>query len=271
MEYAYTQTGQENSFTWNVMSKGYEIQMPLIARLRDEKKLKVETLEESGNWFRSRFNVTPPTAVTINEDLKGSNCKTVWFDSRYYRLNLLWENGFLRFRDIHLFNEKLPSAYYTQKATSNECSFFTLPFVDGFIWSDSSKIAGLRFKAIINGKEVSLKGYNPVITDSISGKLHISWPLNSFDGTLVINLDERQIKMKIVTGDSVNWFLELTASDNSKLPFLKVKSNSVDCKFEGINYSVTALQGTFSKPSNKIIFRIIPNDNSLILNFDESN
>ena len=246
MEYAYTQTGQENSFTWNAMSKGYEIQMPLIAQLRDEKKLKVETLEESGKWFKSRFNVTPPTSVTINEDLKGSNCKTVWFDSRYYRLNLLWENGFLRFRDIHLFNENLPSAYYTQKATSNECSFFTLPFVDGFIWSDSSKIAGLRFKAIINGKEVSLKGYNPVITDSISGKLHISWPLNSFDGTLVIDLDERQIKMKIVTGESIDWFLELTASDNSKLPFLKVKPNSVDCKFEGINYSVTALQGTFS-------------------------
>src|SRR4029079_18837651 len=30
----YTQAGQENSFTWDAMSKGFEIQMPLIARLR---------------------------------------------------------------------------------------------------------------------------------------------------------------------------------------------------------------------------------------------
>ena len=48
MEYAYAQAGQENSFTWDAMSKGFEIQMPLIAKLRDENKIKVETLAESG-------------------------------------------------------------------------------------------------------------------------------------------------------------------------------------------------------------------------------
>jgi len=31
MAFAYVQTGQENSFTWDVMAKGFEIQMPLIA------------------------------------------------------------------------------------------------------------------------------------------------------------------------------------------------------------------------------------------------
>ncbi len=269
--YAYVQAGQENSFTWKAMAKGFEIQMPLIARLRDEKKLKVEKLEESGKWFKSQFKVTPPTSVTVNKDLDGSNRKTVWFDSRFYRANLLWENGFLRFRDIHLFNENLYSKYYTQKATSNDCSFFTLPFVDGFMWSDSSKIAGLRFKAIVNEKEISIEGYNPSITDSIPGKLHISWPLKTIEGSLVINLDERQIKMKIVTRKSINWFLELTTSHNSKLPFIKVESHHVDCKFEGINYSITALQGIFSKPNEGVVFRIIPNNDSLVLNFYEGN
>ncbi len=214
MEYAYTQAGQENSFTWDAMSKGFEIQIPLIARLRDEKKLKVETLEESGRWFKSKFKITPATSVTVNEDLKGSDRKTVWFDSRFYRINLLWENGNLRFRDIHLFNEKFPSVYETTKATSNECSFFTLPFVDGYLWSNTLKIAGLRFKAIIDGKELLLEGGNPVITDSISGKLHISWPLKSFEGTLVMDLDERQVDIKIISGKSINWFLDLTSADN---------------------------------------------------------
>ncbi len=271
MAYAYTQTGQENSFTWAAMSKGFEIQMPLIAQLRDEKKLKVETLEESGKWFKSRFDVTPPTSVTVNEDLDGSGRKTVWFDSRYYRMNLLWQNGHLRFRDIHLFNEKFPSAYETEKAAVNDCSFFTLPFVDGFIWSDSSEIAGLRFKAITDGKDLLLEGGSPVITDSISGRLHISWPLKSFDGTLVMDLDERQIKIEVLSGKPIDWFLELTVSHYSKLPFQRVEPSRVDCKFEGINYSVTALQGTFSKQDKEKIFRINPNHNSLILKFDGNN
>jgi hypothetical protein len=52
MEFNYTQAGQENSFTWDAMAKGLEIQMPLISQLRDQKKLKVETLAESGQWFK---------------------------------------------------------------------------------------------------------------------------------------------------------------------------------------------------------------------------
>ena len=93
MEYAYVQTGQENSFIWDTMSKGFEIQLPLIASLRDENKLKVETLAESGKWFRQHYKITPATAVTVTEDLKGSDRKTIWFNSRFYRVNLLWENG----------------------------------------------------------------------------------------------------------------------------------------------------------------------------------
>ena len=270
IEYAYVQTGQENSFTWDAMSRGFEIQMPLIARLRDEKKIKVETLEQSGKWFRNSFNVTPPTSVTVNEDLNGSSCRTVWFDSRYYRANLFWENGHLRFRDIHLFNEKLPSVYEKQKAVSDDCYFFTLPFVDGFLWSDSSETAGLRFKADIDGKEVPLEGYNPVITDSVPGILHISWPLKLFNGILQIDLDERQIKMRIVTEKSINWFLDLTAASKVKLPFLKVESRHVSCKFEGMHYSVTTMEGTFSKTNDALVFRIIPENGSLILNFDEA-
>jgi hypothetical protein len=48
MEFAYVQVGQENSFTWRAMEKGYEIQIPLIARLRDQNKVKVQTLGETG-------------------------------------------------------------------------------------------------------------------------------------------------------------------------------------------------------------------------------
>ncbi|MBS1661424.1 MAG: hypothetical protein JST68_10280, partial [Bacteroidetes bacterium] len=48
----YTQAGQENSFGWEAMRRGFELQMPLIARLRDAGKVRVETMETSVRWFR---------------------------------------------------------------------------------------------------------------------------------------------------------------------------------------------------------------------------
>ena len=270
MEFAYVQAGQENSFTWEPMSKGLEFQMKLIARLRNQKKLQVETLAESGRWFKRHFKVTPSTSVVINNDLKGSDRKTVWFNSRFFRANLLWEKGTLRFRDIHLFNENFPSVYTANRATSNECRFFTLPFVDGYIWSAPEKTAGLRFKAVVNGKEKFLEGRNPVITDSIPGKLHISWPLKASHGKLVIDMDEKQITMKIVGDNSINWFLDLTTSDKAKLPFQKISPTRIDCSFEGMPYSVTALKGSFSKPDKDIVFRLKPVKNVIQLNLTET-
>ncbi|WP_187359703.1 hypothetical protein [Mucilaginibacter ginsenosidivorans] len=231
--FAYTQAGQENSFTWGAMAKGFEIQMPLIAKLRDEHKIKVETLAASGKWFKEHYKVTPATSVTINNDIEGSDRKTVWFDSRFYRINLIWENGTLRLRDIHLFDEKLPSVYEQEKATSNECSFFTLPVVDGYLWSTAQQMAGLRLKAIIDGKETLMEGGDPVVTSPVPGKLHISWPLKTISGTLVIDMDERQVSMKIKSEKHIDWFMDMSVADKTKLPFTKIGHRQIKCKFEG--------------------------------------
>lgn len=271
MEYAYVQAGQENSFTWDAMSKGFEIQMPLIAKLSDEKKVKVETLAESGQWFKEHYKTTPATSVTAKEDPKEGKRKTVWFNSRYYRANLLWENGTLRFRDIHIFNEDLPSDYLAKRGTSDQCSFFTLPFVDGYIWSSPEKVAGLRFKAIINGKEILVEGKDPVVNNSIPGKLHISWPLKAIEGTLIMDMDEHQIAMKMEGTNSLNWFLDLTTADNANLPFKKITPFGIESQFKEMNYSVTAIKGSFSKPGKGVIFRVTPKKNTLILNLSQTN
>lgn len=265
MEFAYVQAGQENSFTWNAMQKGFEIQMPLIARLRDENKVKVETLAQSGEWFKANYKTTPATSVTVTEDLNGGTAKTVWFNSRFYRVNLLWENENLRIRDIHLFDEKLPSKYLTKRVNSNECSFFTLPFVDGYMWSTPDKIAGLRFKTNIGGKEILLEGENPVITNPVPGKLHISWPLKSFDANLVIEMDEHRIEIKTVGRNTEDWFLDLTSAEGKELPFREINSTKITSEFEGINYTVTAQSGTFSKPNADVDFRISPEKNTIVL------
>lgn len=265
MAFNYTQAGQENSFTWNGMSKGFEIQMPLIARLRDEGKIRVETLETSGQWFKNNFKLTPATSFTANNDLPGGDLKTVWFNSRFFRTNILWEEGSLRIRDIHMFDEKLPSVYTTQKATSNECQFFTLPVVDGYLWSKNNHLAGLRIKAVVGGNEVLLKGGTPVITSPAAGKLHIAWPLTTIKGTLLIDLTEKQMTISVKDSQREKWFLDMTVARTENLPFKNVDAAQVQCEFEGFNYTVPAISGSFSKSGNGEVFRISPKDNMVTL------
>lgn len=266
MEFAYVQAGQENSFTWDLMKNGYEIQIPLIAKLRDEKKVETKTLAATGKWFKEKYAVTPATSVTVTKDLEDGNRRTVWFNSRYYRVNLLWEDETLRFRDIHLFNEKIPSAYVDKKVNSTACNFFTLPFVDGFLWSDDTTIAGLRFKALVNGKETILKGQDPVITNPEKGKLQITWGLKNHDGTFVINIDEKVLKIEYKDNTELNWFLDLTTAKDAKLPFVKIEEKQLTNEFESSPYSVKLNQGSASKPNEHTIFRITPEKSNIIIN-----
>jgi hypothetical protein len=269
MEFAYVQAGQENSFTWEGMRKGFEIQMPLIAQMRNEKKIKVETLVESGKWFKERYPVTPATSVTITEDLPGSDKKTVWFDSRFYRANLLWENGTMRFRDIHIFNENVASDYLTQKGTSSICTYYTLPFVDGFLWSSMDAVAGLRLKALINGQVVDLEGDGLSVDDSTPGQLQITWNLKTVEGKLYINMDENGFTVSCESSQPVTWFWDLTTAGNITLPFTTIHPDKVESKFLETNYKVTASQGTFSLPGDDIVFRITPKDNQIALKFSD--
>jgi hypothetical protein len=262
----YTQAGQENSFTWAAMAKGLEIQMPLIAKLRSAGKVKVETMEQSGLWFKKHYKVTPSTSFSVTKDLEGSDLKTVWFNSRFYRMNILWENGNLRIRDLHLFDEKLADIYTTQVATSNECTFFTLPVIDGYIWSKPDQIAGLRLKALINGKEILLKGGNPKFTNNGLNAIHVSWPLTTIEGTLEIDLTEKIAVIKLISKKACNWYLDLNAADTAGLPFNKIEVKQLDCKFENMNYKLLALKGLFSKPVNGAIFRLKPQMNTISLN-----
>ena len=245
MEYAYVQTGQENSFAWKRMEEGFNIQMPLIARLREENKIKVETLSETADWFRAKYKVTPASSVTVLNDHSEKDLKTVWFNSRFFRANLLWEKGSLRFRDIHMFDEELKSDYLTQKGTSSKCDYYTLPVVDGFAWSSESIIAGLRFKSESNGNVTDILGSDPVIDDSEEGQLKIIWPVQEPEGLLKIIFDEKTMSVSIDTKSKNNWYLQLSYDPARQLPLNIINKNELGFQFRGFSYYVSALSGEF--------------------------
>lgn len=272
MAYAYVQAGQENSFTWPAMRKGLNLQFPLIARLRDSGLVQVRTLGQTGRWFKEHYQLTPPTAVTVNQDIAGSDKKAIWFDSRFFRLSIAWDKHTLRIRDLHLFDENISDNIKKDSATGSY-ALLTLPFVDGFVWSDKTHLAGLRLKAKIDGQEQELTGGDPIVTDSVPGKLHIVWRLNAHDATFVIDVDERHLRMHMEpTGAApdggqapTTWWLELTTAPRATLPFTHIDPHAANARFHDTDYTIHAANGQFEQPAGDAVFRITPEKQSIVL------
>jgi hypothetical protein len=264
MGYTYFQAGQENSFTWAAFSKGFEMQMAKIAELQRKGIIRVETLEESGRNFAKKYKTTPATAVSAMSDYTPRNAKTLWFNSRYYRANLFWENNKFRFRDIQMFNEDNKSLYLTTPGTSTECHYFALPLVDGCLWSVTSNMAGLRLyeqltpgkfiEASVTGQEVSTKGKNTIVE------------ITTHSGNeYTITLSEKTIG--IVSKHDSPYCLQLTIAPEAKLPFTTIGGNTVKASHNGFAYSATLKSGEFTDLRNEKgkVFKITPRKGRIVL------
>lgn len=261
LNYAYVQVGQENSFTWKRMAQGYQVQMKILEELVKNGKIVLQTLSETGKWFKENYRVTPPTSVVVLKDHSEKNLRTVWFNSRFYRANLLWEQGTLRFRDIHLFDENVVSDYFNKPGTSSQCFYYTLPLVDGFYWSSAQTIAGLKFKSG-DGKE--LKGDNLVVNDSPAGALLLSWPTRSLAGEISIQLNENSLIISAAGRLKNNWYLELSTAAEAELPFLKIEPQKLSGKFRNWTYVVWLKSGRFIKEQDTPL-KIIPHNNRIVI------
>lgn len=268
LAFNYAQAGQENSFTWSNMSKGLEMQIPILDSLRKENKIRVETLGESGAWFKECFKVTPATAVTTLTDVRGEGNKTVWFNSRYYRANLLWEKGTFRFRDIHLFDESYKSAYLEKPGDGNQFLFYTLPVVDGFMWSEGLDRAGLRIVRLDkDGDKEELTLDHPVVTEIGKDTLVVSAE-DSKGHAFKITFYETRFEVAALSKEAdFSWALELKAAAGKELPFTVIEDKAVNASFDGFNYVITCEKGHIRKPESGLdyVFRMFPSDQEIVI------
>lgn len=261
--YNYTQAGQENSFTWDAMKKGLELQMPVIARLKSEGKVRVETMASSGEWFKKTYKVTPATTFAVSKDLGESNKKTIWYNSRFYRTNLLWENGNLRITDIHLFNETVPDKYLKDVTTVNKSFFYTLPLVDGSQWGKRGKPEGFRLMMNKGDQEVPLHGGDPVFSNVDKTTARAVWPVEQ--GSFRIDMGENALTITAKNHPAADWFLDLYVAEGSKTAFRAVTDNSAQYEFDGHVYRLTTAQGTIEKTTNGTLYRIRPQNQRIVL------
>ena len=142
LSFGYAQAGQENSFSWPGMEKGLTYQFPLFAKLQQEGKIVVEPLGETGRWFQKTYTATPASTIAAHSAFDDPDKNSVWYCSKFYRMNLYCDHGCLRIRDLHIFREDDPDPFEDTVCRINEATYETLPVMDGNIFSGNRVIAG---------------------------------------------------------------------------------------------------------------------------------
>ncbi|MBM7568826.1 hypothetical protein [Paenibacillus sacheonensis] len=235
VSFGYAQVGQENSFGWDLMKDGLIQQVELLASKRAEGVLKVETLAESGEWFRAQYPVTPASSLVALTDWRHEGRQSVWYYNRFYRLNLLNNDGELWIRDIHLFDERYEERYMNAVCLDKNSHYDTLPVVDSARWSDKLTSAGLRPVSYdAAGKAVPVVVQAMETDESVSGELAIRIRLEG-ERTLQIRCSERSIAF---SANWTGWGMQLAWGDTPELPQMELEANAIRYAFNGYPYKV---------------------------------
>ena len=240
LAFGFAQAGQENSFGWEAMRVGLTLQVALLAKQAKAGEVQVMTLEDAGRWFRRSYPLTPPTSVVCLNDWKHQNRKTVWYDSRFYRINFLWQDGGFFVRDLHCFNEKLVSPTHDTALTHTSLEYGTLPVMDGARWSGKEK-AGLWPMLLSSDGGTSPLALDgpPVVSELTPTDLSIRQPLRG-GGTFSIICAETKVTCTVTDeqGKPLPWAWDLVGGAHQKSVVQGVTSNSVNYRFGGMNYEI---------------------------------
>ena len=273
LAFNYAQAGQENSFTWDGMGEGLEMQFPIFDSLRTVGKIRIETLEQSGEWFKEQFPVTPPTAITTLTDIHEQDNKSVWYNSRFYRASLLWEKDGFCFRDIHFFDENFESDYLKTPGVGNQFFYFTLPVIDRFFWSTPEDKTGLRIvKTDKQGNKEFVVIANPVVTEPAKDVLKVE-SSDENGNKFIITFHENKIIVSCEPKEKdFNWSLGLRVPQErqDRLPFKSFEENKINAEFRGYSYTINCTKGNIVKDdTDGYVFSFMPDKNEIVIDCSE--
>lgn len=226
LTHAYTQAGQENSFGWPAMRRGLRMQFEAFAALK-EQGVVVETLSESGRWFKKTFPVTPSSAIVCENDWKKSGKRSFWYNSRFYRANLFADEAGLRLRDLTFFDDDYCERYLDTVCESTILQFDNLPLIDGNRFSGNG---------ILSGGYLCLDGeiFRPVTVQTIERKDALLLTMtDSENRTLSAVFDERGITF---SGEKL-WML--WRFDPAKMPSFTLDQNRIRFNHRGFSYELS--------------------------------
>ncbi len=237
--FSYVQTGQENTFLWDTMSKGYELQMKHLSEI--ENKVIIETLAESATWYKQKYNLTPVTTFSATTDWnKEEDLKTMWYNSRFYRTSFLFERSQLIIRDLYLFNETYQSRYYEEVLTEEESVFDALPILDAHHWSEPNKRAKITFlKVDDDGRVNELYGKHIEFKKLDDCQYQMKWKLEC-NRVITIICSENQLSFYL---NKAFENAELVLVINLCPSLSEMKTDCLSFKHNSFDYSLFIDQG----------------------------
>ncbi|HEV2695120.1 MAG TPA: hypothetical protein VG347_19655 [Verrucomicrobiae bacterium] len=237
------------------MKQGLTLQVALLSKQTEAGEIQVMTLAQAGQWFRQHYQVTPPTSVVCLDDWKQEGRKTVWYDSRCYRLNLLWENGSFHIRDVHCFNENVAAVTHDAAMNTTALAYETMPMMDGALWSGTQK-AGMWPVLLSTNTEASPLAPDgpPVVKELNRTDLSIRQPLLG-GGIFSMICTESKVICSAMDerGKALNWAWDLVGGAGQKSAVQAVTANDISYQFAGTNYKLKLSAGSCEQAGDGII------------------
>ena len=252
---AYAQFGQENSFDWANIVKGLPMQFEKLKKLADAGHITLQTLGESGEAFRRRFPLTPPNSSCADSALNDPGRKTAWYASRYYRLNIMFENRRAWIRDLQLYTDRYAEPHLETKNTDTRCGTFALPVMDGFRFSAGGVRAGIYAEA------PDSDGFS----SRVSGEdaLAVSW------GDVRFTAEEKRLSVRCALP---GFCLRFITADVPTLPYRDAEEDTLQMTFRdftgrGFDYQLKLSAGRFAQTDTGLT--VFPDaSGTIIFDFD---
>ena len=223
LTFGYAQAGQENSFGWARMGFGITYQFEKFEKLQNEGKITVETLGESGEWFKKTYDITPASAITAHSAYDDEEKNSVWYSTKNYRINLYSDHGMVRIRDLHIFSDDFSDPFLDEVCTDEKACYEALPFIDGNRYSGKGILAGGYIEGIDASSVMTF-------TDSGCGTAKVDYGSFSFElseNSFVIE-GEKPFTLKNVIG----------IDGNHKPSVVSLTENEITFEYRGVKYKI---------------------------------
>lgn len=143
MSFGYAQIGQENSFGWDKMEYGMTYQVEKLSELSREGIISVQTLAQTGRWFKDNYTLTPASTTVALSDWKNKGFGSIWYNCINYRVNFFNNGNKFRIRDLYRFDERYKERYLEEICDRPFLVYDNLPIMDGNRWSGHGVLAGM--------------------------------------------------------------------------------------------------------------------------------
>lgn len=231
----YAQVGQENNFLWENIGPGYIPQLDYLARLAKEGRIRVETMADSGAWFRRKYRRTPPMTWQASRDWdEKHNLCAQWYASPCYRIGFLGEAGHLRVRDCFLYRDEYPSRYLDHAMSNAKSTFDALPLLYPQLWMQPGQPRPFIRLVDETGSEPTgrIRFYAPSETEARA-------ELTAPDGALLARF--RMLPDRLILDGPYSLVFD-------RLPvFRKVEGARIEMEHEGFAYHMTVQTGNLVK------------------------